>query len=56
MIDLDPSRRQILPTIPTTDELQEFTISPERHGAYEGMWNLATFVGVLTNTAVWLYF
>ena len=56
MIDTDSEKRQILPTIPTTDELQTFRISDERHGAYEMMWKAVTFAGVLSNTALWLYF
>ena len=34
MVDTDEERRQILPTIPTVTELQEFKISPQRHAAY----------------------
>ena len=56
MVDTNEERRQILPTIPTVSELNEFKISPQRHGAYEQFWNAATFLGVLSNTAIWLYF
>lgn len=56
MIDFDEDRRQVLPTIPTSNELQNFVISPERHGAYESMWRLMAFSGVVANTALWLYF
>jgi len=55
-VDTDSEKRQILPTIPTTDELQEFRVSSERHGAYEIMWKAVSFAGVLGNTAMWLYF
>ena len=54
-IDFDEDKRQVLPTVPTTGELTHFKISPERHAAYESLWKLATFVGVLANTAVWIY-
>lgn len=57
MVDMEVDRRQVLPTIPTMEEATtQFKISPERHGAYEGVWKLASFLGVLSNTAVWLYF
>ena len=56
MIDFDEERRQILPTVPTKSELQRFVISPERHQAYEMMWRMMAFGGVLANTALWLYF
>ena len=55
-IDTDEDKRQILPTIPTTNDLQQFRVGPERHGAYETMWKAITFAGVLGNTAIWLYF
>ena len=55
MVDFDPEVRQVLPTIPTTDELLEFPISPERHNAYEMMWRGLSFAGVIANTAMWLY-
>ena len=56
MIDFDEDRRQVLPTIPTPRELVNFTISPERHQAYEMMWRMMAFGGVVANTALWLYF
>jgi hypothetical protein len=56
MIDTDAEKRQILPTIPTTEELTSFRVSSERHGAYELMWKAISFAGVLGNTAMWLYF
>ena len=56
MIDFDDERRQVLPTVPTQSELTRFIISPERHQAYEMMWRMMAFSGVLANTALWLYF
>jgi hypothetical protein len=34
-IDFDEEKRQVLPTVPTTTELTNYKISPERHAAYE---------------------
>jgi hypothetical protein len=34
-IDFDEEKRQVLPTVPTTKELTNYKISPERHAAYE---------------------
>lgn len=56
MIDTDEERRQVLPTVPTPSELTRFQISPERHQAYEMMWRMMAFGGVVANTALWLYF
>ena len=56
IVDFDEDVRQVLPTAPTTSELVDFQISAQRHAAYEGMWRGLTFVGVLANTAMWLYF
>ena len=56
MVDFDEDRRQVLPTVPTAGELTRFTISPERHAAYEMMWRTMAFGGVIANTALWLYF
>ena len=56
MIDFDEERRQLLPTAPTSSELTQFVIPRERHQAYEMMWRMLTFGGVVANTALWLYF
>ena len=56
MVDFDDERRQVLPTVPTRSELTNWTISPQRHQAYETMWRMFAFGGVLANTALWLYF
>ena len=55
-IDFDESRRQVLPTAPTVNELTTFVNDPERHAAYEMMWRSLAFAGVAANTALWLYF
>ena len=56
MVDFDEDRRQLLPTIPTRSSLQNFVVSPDRHAAYETMWRMFAFGGVIANTALWLYF
>lgn len=56
MIDDDPDHRQILPALPTADELVDWKISPERHEAYANLWKYLTFGGVVANTALWIYF
>ena len=55
MIDFDPEVRQILPDIPTPEDLNQWPISAERHQAYEYLWRGMTYAGVLANTAMWLY-
>ena len=55
MIDFDADVRQVLPSVPTTDELVQWPISPDRHQAYEYMWRAFAYAGVLANTAMWLY-
>ena len=35
MIDQDPDRRQILPSIPTSEDLLTFRVPAERHFAYQ---------------------
>ena len=54
-VDLDPNTRTPMPDVDSPDELQKFAISPERHQAYEDMWNGLTYVGILANAAMWLY-
>jgi hypothetical protein len=56
IIDFDPETRQLLPTVPTVEELTKYHISPERHQAWEQLWKMASFAGVLANTALWIYF
>ena len=56
MIDFDEDRRQVLPTVPTVNELTKFTNDHERHAAYEMLWRSLSFAGVAANTALWLYF
>jgi len=46
----------MLPSVPSAKELTSFYSSPDRHAAYESVWRLLTFAGVLANTAIWLYF
>lgn len=53
-IDFDPELRQMLPTVPTCEELTAFQNTPDRHNAYANMWRMVTFVGVLANTAMWI--
>ena len=56
MVDFDEERRQILPTIPTSNELTKWVVSADRHASYEAMWRIMAFSGVLANTALWIYF
>ena len=55
-IDFEPEARQILPTVPTKEEMHRFSISPERHAAYENMWRAISLAGIVGNAAMWLYF
>ena len=54
-VDFDTEIRTPMPDVPSTEELSKFGISPERHAAYESLWNGLTYFGVLANTAFWLY-
>ena len=54
-VDFDEDRKQVLPSLPSAKDLQNFHSSPERHAAYESMWRMMTFAGVVANTAMWLY-
>jgi hypothetical protein len=54
-VDFDPEARTPMPDVPSAEDLQKFGISPERHAAYEQLWNAFTYFGVLANTAFWLY-
>lgn len=55
IVDFEPDRRQLLPSVPSTEDLTQFKIAPERHQAYEFIWRSAAFAGILANTALWLY-
>jgi hypothetical protein len=54
-IDFDPEARTPMPDVPSAEDLCQFTIKPESHKAYEQLWNSFTYLGVLANTAMWLY-
>ena len=54
-LDFDENARSIHPTCQSPSELQQHIISPERHNAYEGMWNSLAWLGCVANTAMWLY-
>lgn len=54
-VDLDEDIPTMMPDVPSKSSLQKFMISPERHEAYEKMWNSVVYLGVLANTAFWLY-
>ena len=56
MVDFEEDRRQLLPNIPTSSQLQSFIVGAERHEAYERMWRAIAFGGVIANTALWLCF
>ena len=55
MIDFDEANRTAMPDVPAPSDLQKFSISPERHEAYEKLWKGLTYCGILANTAMWLY-
>ena len=54
-IDFDTEAPTAMPDVDNVEKLTKFGISPERHGAYEKLWNYATYGGVLANAMVWLY-
>lgn len=54
-IDFDENARSVHPTVPSPSELQKFVNPPERHEAYASLWNTFTYLGVVANTAMWLY-
>jgi len=55
-IDENEETRQILPSVPTSRELTNWKITPERHEAYANLWRTLTFGGIFANTLLWLYF
>ncbi|CDW89539.1 surfeit locus protein 1-like [Stylonychia lemnae] len=55
-IDENEQTRQVLPSVPTADELTKWRISPQRHEAYANLWKSLTFGGIFANTLLWLYF
>ena len=56
-IDANDNARQLLPTLPTREDLTVWRkISPDRHEAYANLWKYLTFGGIFANTAMWLYF
>ena len=54
-VDFDSLNRTPMPDVPSKDELCLLGIKAERHGAYETLWNGFTYIGVVTNAAIWLY-
>ena len=54
-VDFDPATPTSMPDVPSIASLQKFGNTPERHEAYEVMWNGITYLGVLANAAFWLY-
>ena len=54
-IDFNNDARQVMPTVPTVGDLTKFQVSAQRHGAYESMWRTITFLGIVANTAMWIY-
>lgn len=54
-IDFDPEARTPMPDVDAPEDLCKFAIAPERHEAYEKLWNGFTYFGVVANTVVWLY-
>ena len=54
-VDFDTEAPTALPDAESPKDLQTFAIAPERHAAYASLWNYMTYLGVVANTAVWLY-
>lgn len=54
-VDFNTDARTPMPDVPSPEELGKFVIPAERHAAYESFWNGLTYVGVVANTAMWLY-
>ena len=54
-IDFDEDARTTHPDVESRKELQEFTIKPERHAAYQAMWDTIGYFGIVSNAIVWLY-
>jgi hypothetical protein len=54
-IDFDPHARSTHPNVDSKEDLMKYVISPERHMAYNGLWNAMCYFGVVANTAMWLY-
>ena len=54
-VDFDEDVRTLHPTVDSAVELRTWVNPVQRHAAYEFMWNSLTYLGVLANTALWLY-
>ena len=54
-VDFDAEAPTALPDVESPKDLQTFSIAPERHAAYATLWSYATYLGVVANTAMWLY-
>ena len=54
-IDFDEANRTHMPDVQSPTELTKFIIPPERHEAYEKLWNSMVYFGVVANTVMWLY-
>ena len=54
-VDFDLEAVTPMPDVENTKTLTKFEISPERHEAYQKLWNGLTYFGIIANTAVWLY-
>ena len=55
-IDTDDDRKQVLPSLQSKSDLTNWRTTPERHQAYATLWKYLTFVGIVANTTLWLYF
>ena len=55
LVDFDEQSRSSIPDVESPTELTKFVIPAERHEAYYKLWNVATYLGVVANTWVWLY-
>ena len=56
-VDFDANKRQVYPHALTVEENSApWKVPTERNGAYEGLWRVVTYAGIVANTAAWLYF
>lgn len=55
-VDMDETLRNVYPSPPQSEELLHFEIEPERHDAYSQLWNIFTFLNIVANSVLWLYF
>ena len=53
-MDRSQDKRQILPAIPDKNELVDWQMTSDRHRSYATMWTSLAYLGILSNTMLWL--